>query len=844
MPRLVERNDELAVLTAALGDLGGGRLMLLEGEAGSGKSELLRAALADAPADLVVLVGSCEPLDIPAAFSPLFELLSELPDELTDQIRAGSNGLAVYSAVLDLLRSRRTLLVIDDAQWADPATVELLRYVGRRITDTPSVLVIAFRTDGNEDIAELIGELGARATRIELGALSIEGVRELTKGSGLDADTVLHRTGGNPFFVSEVARHPNDEVPTTVGEAVASRLRQLSIGTQHLVEMIALCPDGLDVDVAVGLGSEASAHIDAACERKLLVVDGDRVRFRHELIRSGIALAIPPLRRRDIHRQLATALEPRAITRRDISHLSFHFAESGDGRRSIDYSMLAATDAIGADAHRTAADNLGRALDHRELMSDDELDGALDLAATEFLHVGRFEEAIRAAEDRLEIAGDDAHRAAVLAQLSFCWTRFGGCVQGRDLAEQSLRLMPPSNPGASALAQRVLGSAAVDGGEWDAALAHFRTSIEQAIAAGDAELRTQAMNTAGLVLHILGDSDGLELMQDAYHFAVEHELFDAAAGALNNVACALSSAFRLADARIWFERGVDLCASRQLDSWHMSLLSALALAELRAGNTDGARSHLASRLPGRCSHSSAAEARGVRLRIDMRSTGAAGGTLELAFADLDSTSTVHWDRVDLLAQVAEAAWLGVCEPGRAYERLTAAYATTGFLDDSWACGQAAFWAIRLGHDLPPGSPAGPFGLEARGEIEQAAVAWDDLGCPYEAALTRARIADPPIADIATVLTDLGAPASLAAVRRDLRARGVDVRSERDHPSGLTPRQLDVLGLLGDGLSNAQIAERLFISQKTAGHHVSAILARTGVASRGEAVAFAHANAWL
>jgi hypothetical protein len=85
-------------------------------------------------------------------------------------------------------------------------------------------------------------------------------------------------------------------------------------------------------------------------------------------------------------------------------------------------------------------------------MSADELDGALDLAATEFLHVGQFEQAIRAAEDRLEIVVDDASRAAVLAQLSYCWSRFGGCMQGREFAEQSVRLMPATSLGGSALA--------------------------------------------------------------------------------------------------------------------------------------------------------------------------------------------------------------------------------------------------------------------------------------------------------------------------------------------------------------------------------------------------------
>ncbi len=133
----------------------------------------------------------------------------------------------------------------------------------------------------------------------------------------------------------------------------------------------------------------------------------------------------------------------------------------------------------------------------------------------------------------------------------------------------------------------------------------------------------------------------------------------------------------------------------------------------------------------------------------------------------------------------------------------------------------------------------------RGDAEGAAAEWDRRGCPFEAALARARGEEPPIDDIAEVLTRLGASASLAAVRRDLRRRGLDGRPRAEHhPSGLTPRQLEVLALLDDGLSNAEISDQLFISERTAGHHVSAILTAFGVPSRGAAVAHARANRWV
>lgn len=846
LPDLVERDDELALLSAMLRD-DGGQLLLIEGEAGTGKTELLRAAVADAPGDISVLVGTCEPLEIPAAFSPLFEVLHTIPDALADEVRSGTDGLAVYSAFLDLLRTQRTLLVIDDVQWADPATVGLLRYLGRRIGDTPSVLVIAFRPavrGGDEDIADLLAELGRRGTRLESGALSLGGVRVLADGSGLDPATVLRRTGGNPLFVSEVVRHPDDEVPASIEQAVASRVRRLSNDAQRLVETISLCPDGLDVNTALGLG--AGDQLDEAIERSLLQVDGDRVRFRHDLIRSSILRSLPPLRQRELHHELASALEPQATTPRDISHLAFHFAGAGEGRRAIDYSRRSARDAIAADAHRTAADNLARALEFRDLMAPEELDDTLRSAADELILVGRFEEAIRAAEDRLPLARNDIDRAAVLVQLGHCRIRAGDYDRGVALAADSLALVPPSDRSGAALAERLLGAAAMGACHWESAIDHHRTSAALAHDAGDVEGEALSLTYAGTSMQVIGDPGGCELIEQAVRLGLDHGLHDVTAMSLNNFANALLGEFRLDEARTAFERGIEYCATRQLDSWHMGMLPTLALVELRAGEPRSARRLLAERVAGPGSPGSEREAAGVVLRLDMRSTGKGDDDLERAIEELNDSDLHHFDRVDVLPQVAEAGWLGACDGDVARASLTAAYSAPGFLEDPWACGQAAFWAIRLEHPLPPATVAGPFGLEASGVIERAAAEWVERGCPYEAALTRARLLEPPIDDIARVLLDLGAPAALAAVRRDLRDRGIDARStpEREHPSGLTPRQLEVLGLLGEGLSNAEIGERLYISRKTAGHHVSAILAATGTTSRGQAVALARAKSWL
>jgi DNA-binding CsgD family transcriptional regulator len=147
--------------------------------------------------------------------------------------------------------------------------------------------------------------------------------------------------------------------------------------------------------------------------------------------------------------------------------------------------------------------------------------------------------------------------------------------------------------------------------------------------------------------------------------------------------------------------------------------------------------------------------------------------------------------------------------------------------DRWIAGELCTWRRRAGivDTVAPGSLPSPYSLELTGEWAAAARAWEKIGCPYEAALARAESGDAARA-IAQRLREQG----ITGVGRGPR------RSTIEHPAQLTSRQVEILALLGDRLTNAEIAERLYISPKTVDHHVSAILGKLGVHSRRAAAA--------
>jgi DNA-binding CsgD family transcriptional regulator len=161
--------------------------------------------------------------------------------------------------------------------------------------------------------------------------------------------------------------------------------------------------------------------------------------------------------------------------------------------------------------------------------------------------------------------------------------------------------------------------------------------------------------------------------------------------------------------------------------------------------------------------------------------------------------------------------------------------------DLWTAGAAVTWSGRLGGphgDGGHGDLPEPLASEAGGDWPAAAAGWDQLGRPYDAALARLGSADEAaLREALAALDGLGAAAAAAVTRRRMRDLGVRAiprgprRATRAAPAGLTAREQEVLALLSEGLPNREISERLFISERTVGHHVSAVLAKIGVSSR-------------
>src|SRR5689334_10521802 len=299
---IIERERELAELGAAAREAasGNGSIVLIEGEAGIGKSSLVDSIRSVLPAEARLLLGYCDDLATPRVLGPLRDMREQVGTSLTAALDSGDRG-----RVLDAIRAELdwadhpTVMVVEDVHWADEATLDVLRFLVRRIGSLPAVLVLTYRDDElthDHPLRQLLG-LASRAPRVRrlrLSRLSMNAVRQLGSGTPLDPQRVYDMTSGNPFLVAEVVASGSVRgVPPSIAEAVRARLADLDEATRDAVEQLAVIPSTVERWLVESVVRGGLAALADAEERGVLGISPSRVSFRHELTRRAVVDSLP-----------------------------------------------------------------------------------------------------------------------------------------------------------------------------------------------------------------------------------------------------------------------------------------------------------------------------------------------------------------------------------------------------------------------------------------------------------------------------------------------------------------------------------------------------------------------
>ena len=332
----VERGAELAVLQRcfAAAAAGHGGAVAVCGEPGAGKSALVETACAAVPG-LRVLRGACDPLSTPRPLGPFRDLAR--PAGISALLTGGDLSRAnVCEAVYDAMTTEPTVLVVEDLHWADAASAEVLRFLARRAGALPLALVVTYRDDEigpQHSVRQLLGDFAALdgLSTVRLSPLSVAGVAELLDGTTADPARVHALTGGNAFFVTEVAKDPDGPLPASVRDAVLARAADVAPADFEVLQLAATAPDRLDDRVLPALGVDLPTLHRLHATGLLRRSRGGLV-FRHELARLAVESTVPPGGSARLHARLLNALE--RLEPQDLAALTHHAVAAHDAGRA------------------------------------------------------------------------------------------------------------------------------------------------------------------------------------------------------------------------------------------------------------------------------------------------------------------------------------------------------------------------------------------------------------------------------------------------------------------------------------------------------------------------------
>lgn len=855
---LIEREQQLQVLADAWKQVktGRGRLVLVSGEAGIGKTSLVDAFVAKQRRETTVLWGACDDLFSPKPLGPFTEIAVQTESDLLRFIRSGADRLAIATELFLYLQKSAAplILVLEDLHWADEATLDVVKFLGRRIQHTKTLMILTYRYDEvstKHPLSLLLGDLPALHTgRITLPLLSADAVDHLAQQSGRQWEGLYHVTGGNPFFVTEIIASDSEGVPPSVRDAVLTRVARLSPAAKTIVELSSLLPGEAETWLIDTILQPNSTALDECVECGILRSSGNALRFRHELARQAVEDSLPIGRARDLHGKILAALLGREAEPDSLPRLVHHAARAGDEEAILQFALPAAQQASDLGAHRQAAALYQTALPFAHRLPLEAQAELLEGLSFDSYQIDRIEAALQAREqaillwqrlERMERVGDCQRW---LSRLHWSAGNRQEAEQYANLAIETLSALPAG----SALAMAFSNKSQLHMLAWEPepAIEWGNRAIALAEQLDNPEIIAHALTNVGSTQFLFSYETGREKIERAVHLALEHQLYEHVCRCYANIGSYCVQAREYAEAEQWLQEGLAYITARDLDFQSVYLLGWQARLYFETG-----RWAEAEEIALEATH--LAKYKTITPITSLITLGhlkvRQGDPAAAAFLDqaLDlSLPTGEIQRLGPLAAArAEAAWQRgdvaqvLAETSAAYELALQRYFP-------WQLGQLAYWMWRGGYgDVPLDKLARPFALMIQGAWRAAAFEWARIGCPYEQAMALAEGDVQAKMEALAIWERLGARPAAERLRAELQAQGItgipgkERKSRQTYAAGLTAREIEVLQLMAAGLSNPLIAEKLIISIGTVKAHTGTIYSKLGVHNRVQAVARAR-----
>ncbi len=853
---LIERTGFLSLLEQKFSTInaGEGHCIFVSGEAGIGKTSLVKAFCNTLKKEYPVYLGTCDALFTPRPLAPVYDILLQVNSDLWKNSTGIAERTMLFTSFYHELsrKQQTTLIVFEDIHWADEATLDFIKFLARRIAQLNCLFILTYRDNeihAQHPLRQVLGQLAPDSfTRIALPALSSEAVEKMAGAKGFNGKDVYSISGGNPFYVNEILAAYSTGVPDNIKDSVLAVYNRQEEKTKQVWELLSVIPSGLEIAYLNRFDDLYGAAIERCIESKILIVKDGIVFFKHELYRRTIENNLSPLKRISLNKSILELLKDSFEQQQETERIIHHAKNANDYELVVQYAPLAARQAALVGAHIEAGRLYLSAIEYYQGTDKELLIQFYEAYAYECYLINRIKDAIIYTGKSLALFKEKNNAEKIgncLRFLSRLWWFEGNRKNAEAYAAQAIEVLE-QQPASATKAMAFSNMS-----QLSMLAKHTRECIfwgEKAIAMAEElqldDILAHAKNNVGAIYMKTAatHAKGKALLQQSLELAMKNCYHEHVARAYTNLG-SISVELKAYDfARQTLEDGIQYCEERDLDSWNAYMSAWKTRLLLETGQWTAASS-LAENLLRNEQQPPVVKIGilAVMATLKMRK-GDPEAILLLAEARSKAFEAMELQRI-IPAMVAslEYEWitgqtiLDELAVNRTIELI-------GQSDDFFETSEFAFWmhvARRTKLDLDEIYEG--FDITTPAKALKAAAVWKKLGRPYEQALALFEGDEDNKRQAISLVHELGATAVYEKMKQEMRMCGIKSiprgirKSTQENPAQLTIRELDILPLLKEGLQNREIANRLYISAKTVDHHISSIFFKLDVNSRAKAV---------
>ncbi|MBC7827897.1 MAG: AAA family ATPase [Chitinophagaceae bacterium] len=853
---LIERDEFLVLLQTKLADVGGGEghCVFVSGEAGIGKTSLVKAFCKEKKGECNIYQGACDALFTPRPLAPLYDIMGQVNSRLWPDSHTMEERSELFSGFFRELNDRKEsfVIVFEDIHWADEATLDFIKFFVRRISLLPCLFIVTYRDDEihlGHPFRNVLGQLPPDSfTRLQLTPLSRQVVEKMAREKGYNGEDVYNISGGNPFYVNEILASYSPGVPDNIKDSILSVYNQQAEGTKSTWEILSILPNGFNIKYLERKELVCSVAIKQSLDAKILILKDGILFFKHELYRRTIEASLSPLARIGYNKKMLDVFKVSFEQNQEIEKIIHHAKNANEYEIVVQYAPFAAKKSASVGAHIEASRLYLSAIEYYQGRDKDILIQFYEGYAYECYLTNQIKEAISYTEKSLSLwkeKNDTEKIGNCLRFLSRLWWFEGNRKNAESFAEQAIEVLD-SQPSSTikAMAYSNMSQLKMLSDHAGECISWGDKAIAIAKEMSDEETLCHALTNVGsiLMLNQASMQKGIVLLQESLDIAIKNSYHEQVARAYATLGSngVIVKEYVIAEKKL--TEGINYCEEQDLDSLKLYMLSWRARLNLETGYWKEAYSIADNLLK--------SENQPTVVRIGALAVLA---TIKMRTGDTDvlplllEAETMAFEAMELqriipsLVALLEYEWL----TGKAIIKKEALNRTKEMIKlsiNNIEASEFAFWLLKARKQhLPLREIYEGYDVSSVAKAQKAAALWGRSGCPYTQALVLFMGSDDDKRRAITTIHKLGANIPYEKMKLEMRSSGIKSiprgirKTTQSNPALLTGRELDVIPLLKEGLQNKEIAARLFISTKTVDHHISSILFKLDVNSRVKAV---------